>query len=179
MPNERQSPLGAKTQENNDSLELKFLIEQHFKEVAHFWTRTNVFLITNVAAFGGVLSKIYSENPLSTVPLIIISLLGLAFCVIWYHVNRVAVYYEKRWLADARRLAQLNPQLKSVYYLSLGFREQKDHTKENLDWFGDQFLDLRRPRGFSATNWMYVIIILFGISWFGLFIGILLRLLPG
>lgn len=194
MPNERQSPLGTKTQENNDSLkfqELKFLIEQHYKEVAHFWTRTNILLITNVAAFGGVLSKIYTENSLNTTPRIIISLLGLLFCCIWFVVNRITVYYEKRWLDDARRLAQSNCHLKSVcylslgfrepgdykknskvfYYLSLGFRKQEDHTKEDIGWLGDEFVERRRPRGFSATDWMYVIIILFGAGWICLLLG--------
>ena len=52
MMNEKRSSPRAETQENNEFIELKFLIEQHFKEVAHFWTRTNVFLVTNVAAFG-------------------------------------------------------------------------------------------------------------------------------
>lgn len=170
MENSKESDFST-DQESFDSVQLKFLIEQHFKEVSHFWTRTNVFLVTNIAAFGAVLSNIYSEYPISFRHQVAISILGFIFCGIWYFINRIAVYYEKRWLVDAKRLAESNPRLKSTFYISLGFRENRIKEEEKYEWLDDQFFDLKRPGGLSATSWMSVIIVLFGFGWIYLVVG--------
>lgn len=172
MSKEKQMSESENAIKSKLSSELHFLIDQHFKEVAHFWTRTNVFLVTNVAAFGGALSLLNPDNMKNKWTLMSVSIAGMIFCFIWYFINSITKYYEKRWLYDAKRLAESNDTLKLTYFISLGFRENKKHTKKRKCWFDDEDLDLRRPNFLSATDLMYCIISLLFAGWMALFLKI-------
>jgi len=158
---------------------LKFLIEQHIKEVQYFWMRTNIFIVLNVAVFGAVINKVFSETPMSKEVMLIIGVIGITFCGIWIQVSRVSKYYSNRWLTDARRIACDSSALKEGFYISLGFREkEKYYLSDNFNWFEDKFLDLKRPYGLNATRCMFLLIALFSACWFLFIVAVLFNAIP-
>ena len=151
----------------DNSDHLKFLIEQSYKEVAVFWTRTNVFLVVETAALGAVGSIFtHTTQGATSVLTLAFAALGALSCLVWFQAVKMSRHYNDVWLRDARRLAAEDETLTSIYFISLGFREQARDEKPSV-WWQDQgkFYDLRRPWGPNATKCVYGLIIGFLIIW--------------
>lgn len=161
---------------NQDEKRINFLIDQAYKEVNISWIRTNIFLVLSIAALGAVISGMSRENELDPGIVLGISIAGFLFSVIWLQVNRMSRYYADRWLNDARRIAHNDSSLKSIFYYSLGFREhQKEDDKVKI--MKDLPVeDIRRPRFYSATRCIYLVIIILGVGWLTLLVWTIVKL---
>lgn len=122
--------------------DFKFLIEQHYKEVNNYWTRNNVFVVIVIAAFGGLISNLFSENPMPEYIVFILSIFGIIFCIIWQKVNKMSVYYFARWLQDAKRIIKDDDNQKEICICSLRFYDSKNNHSDIL----------KKPKGKGATD---------------------------
>ena len=137
----------GRTPVNEDRV--RFFLELHYKEVAAFWTRKNVFLVVMAAGLAGV-ATVKGDEYVKFV----IALLALVVTAAWLRVYHMSCYYQDRWMGAARGLFDEAPGL-DVYRGPL-----------NLDGKRNRFVP-RRPGGPGATKIMYVVILAFLGAWGG------------
>jgi len=174
---------------------LKFMVERAHFESQLYWTRTNVFLLINAVASGFVIQEQASPGNWTLVSLLLVtgvSLVGVLFGFVWWRMQLISQYYNRVWMADARRLV-LNsgdPQLLDRYLYSLGFRPRLSFLKTERGRLAGpvnfrakrekilgpvstevSFEEVNRPPGKSATEYMEQVVI--GIIGVWVFTGLL------
>ena len=140
--------------------DFKFLVEQHYKEVNNYWIRNNVFVVIVVATFGGLISNLFSQTGMPPYVVFVISIIGIFFCLLWYKVNKMSVYYSNRWFEDAKRLIKDDDKLKEICSCSLGFY---DKTASKFTSNDEGYI--KRPNGKGATDLIKYMIRLIIIVW--------------
>lgn len=71
---------------------VRFLLEQEQREVANFWTRTNVFLLIHTAALGAVVAGL-SSNPSMRGEFVVAATGGVVASVVWLQAHRMSCFY--------------------------------------------------------------------------------------
>jgi hypothetical protein len=141
---------------------LKLLLESSFKEANLFWIRNNLFIISNIAAFGIALKWGFStKDPAPDIAMKIMSFIGLCFCIIWFMFNSVGRRMNHVWMEDAKVLVKSDDDIKMLTQNAFG----EDTPSEAAG--STSKLNIRFK---SATYINYLIIILFGLAWFTLFL---------
>lgn len=136
---------------------LKMLLDHSHREANLFWTRNNIFIISNLTAFGLAIKWAFNDtNPAPKMAKIIIGCVGILFCIIWFLFNKIGRRMNHVWVKDAKDLAKCNNAIKPLTKNSLG----EDTPSEASNCLG-KLNSLFK----SATCLNYLVILLFLVAW--------------
>lgn len=160
----KSQPSGAREREAPKNFDvLKTLLERSHAEAQIFWQRNNFMFLANTALLGATFFNFYANPSSSTVYEAIRSIVacaGVFITVIWLLFNKVGRRMNHAYMQDAKRIAQQDEVLKSIFNHSLG----NSTPSEAIEKAGRPLIQKISPV-MSATMVNYFFIFGFLIAW--------------